>query len=91
MAVVVRLPRVLARHTDGHTEVHLEASSIQELLQKLGAAYPVIEPRLCNEAGQLRRALNLFINNRNVRSLAGADTRLQDGDEISIMPLMAGG
>ena len=91
MAVIVRLPRVLARHADGHTEVHLEASSIKELLQKLGAVYPAIEPRLCDESGQLRQALNLFVNNRNVRSLAGADTPLQDGDEISIMPLMAGG
>ena len=91
VAVTVRLPRMLARHADGHTEVCLEASSIRELVQVLGAAYPAITPRLCDETGRLRNALNLFVNNRNVRSLAGTDTPLQDGDEISIMPLMAGG
>jgi len=91
VAVTVRLPRVLARHADGSTEVRIEASSIQDLVQKLGAVYPDITPRLCDEAGQLRTALNLFVNNKNVHSLAGADTTLKDGDEISIMPLMAGG
>ena len=91
MAVTVRLPRMLARHTDGHTEVRLEASSMRELVQKLGVAYPSITPRLCDETGELRNALNLFVNSKNVRSLAGADTPLHDGDEISIMPLMAGG
>ena len=91
MAVTVRLPRILARHADGCTEIRIEASSIHDLVQKLGAVYPDIAPRLCDETGQLRTALNLFVNNKNVHSLAGADTPLKDGDEISIMPLMAGG
>lgn len=91
MAVTVRLPRILARHADGRTEIPIEASSIHDLVQKLGAVYPDIAPRLCDETGRLRTALNLFVNNRNVHSLDGAETPLSDGDEISIMPLMAGG
>ena len=91
MPVTVRLPSVLAIHTGGRTEVRVDASSIQDLVQKLGAVYPAIAPRLCDESGQLRTALNLFVNNRNVQALDGAATALQDGDEISIMPLMAGG
>ena len=91
MTVTVRLPRVLARHADGHTEFRLEASSIRELFQELGAAHPDIAPRLYDGTGGLRSSLNLFVNNKNFRSLAGADTPLHDGDEISIVPLMAGG
>ncbi len=60
-------------------------------MRGLGVAYPAMTPRLCDETGELRNALNLFVNNKNVSSLAGADTALHDGDEISIMPLMAGG
>ena len=91
MAVTVRLPRILARHADGRTEIRMEASTIRDLVQKLGAVYPDIAPRLSDETGQLHTALNLFVNNKNVHSLDGADTPLSDGDEISIMPLMAGG
>lgn len=91
MPVTVRLPRVLAHYAGGRAEFRLEASSVREIVRQLGDAYPDIALRLCDDTGQLRNALNLFVNNRNIRSLEGSDTLLEDGDEVSIMPLMAGG
>ena len=91
MTVTVRIPLVLTRLTGGRAEVEAQASTVQELVESLEAAFPGIKARLCDESGELRNLLNVFVNNRDIRFLEGAETRLQEGDHVSIVPLIAGG
>ena len=91
MAVLVRLPSALARHADGQKELQVEAASVRELIDTLQVAHPELASRLCDENGELRRMLNFFVNQENIRAVSGDDTELRDGDEISIVPLIAGG
>ena len=91
MTVAVRLPLALARLTNGQAMIHVQASSVRELVESLEAAFPGIKGRLCDESGELRNMLNSFVNNKDIRFMDGADTRLQEGDRVSILPLIAGG
>lgn len=91
MAVTVRIPLVLTRLTEGKKEVQVVASTVRDLVDRLDAAYPGLKLRLCDEAGQLRQMLNFYVNEKDIRYLKGADTELEDGDRISIVPMMAGG
>lgn len=91
MAVTIRIPLVLTRLTNGQAEVQVQASTVREMLENLEAAYPGIKPRLCNESGELRNMLNVYVNNTDIRFLERAETRLQEGDQVSIVPLIAGG
>lgn len=91
MAIKVRLTWVLARHADGQKELQIDAVSVRDLIDKLRDAHPELASRLCDENGELRRTLNFFVNQENIRTVSGDDTELRDGDEISIVPLIAGG
>ena len=91
MAVTVRLSQVLTRFTGGQREVEIEAASLRDVVDKLGSTYPPIAERLCDAHGELRSTLNFFINNEDMRLLDGPETGLSDGDEVSIVPMMAGG
>jgi len=91
MAVTVRVPLVLTRLTEGKKEVQVGASSVRDLVDRLDAAYPGLKSRLCDETGQIRQLLNFYVNEKDIRYLKGADTELEDGDLISIVPMMAGG
>ncbi len=91
MSVTVRIPLALARLTDGQKEVQIEASNIREMVDSLEAAYPGIKARLCGEDGELRNLLNFYVNEKDIRFLQHAETGLEDGDHISIVPLIAGG
>jgi len=71
--------------------VECNASNVTELLNSLEQNCPGIKARICNEQGELRRFVNFYVNNEDIRFLSGTNTPLQDGDEVSIIPAIAGG
>ena len=91
MPVKVKIPAYLRKATEGLSEVELAAGELSALLRELEERFPSIEERLRDERGKLRRSVNIFVNGENVRFLAGLSTPLKDGDEVSIIPLVAGG
>jgi len=91
MSVSVRIPTPLRKLTGGADEVSVEAASIGELIDNLEAAHAGLKDRLCDEAGEIRRFVNVYVNDEDVRFLDGRATALKDGDEVSIVPAIAGG
>ncbi len=92
MAVVtVRIPTALRRVTQGQGEVQVEASTIGELIEKLEQEFPGIKERLVDENGEIRKFVNFFVNDEDIRFLQGKDTPLKDGDVVAIIPAIAGG
>lgn len=91
MSVSVRIPTPLRKLTGGADEVSVEAASIGELIDNLEAAHAGLKARLCDEAGEIRRFVNVYVNDEDVRFLDGRATVLKDGDEVSIVPAIAGG
>ena len=91
MAVQVLIPTPLPKFTNNEASVDLEASSVDALIDALELHYPGIKGRLCDEAGKLRRFLNVYVNSEDIRFLEHQATPLKDGDEVSIVPAVAGG
>ncbi len=91
MAITVRVPTPLRRITNGQGEVQVQASTIKEAIEKLEEAYPGFKERLVDEQGEVRRFVNLYLNDEDIRFLKGLDTELKDGDVLSIVPAIAGG
>ena len=91
MSITVRIPTPLRRLTGGADEVQVEGATIGGLIDNLEAAHPGIKERLCDENGEIRRFVNLYLNDEDVRFLQGRDTPLKEGDEVSIVPAIAGG
>ena len=91
MPVSVLIPTPLRNLTQNEDTVQAEASNVNELVNTLEAAYPGIGGRLRGEDGTLRRFINIYVNDEDIRFLQGADTPLKDGDQVSIVPAIAGG
>ena len=91
MSVSVRIPTPLRKLTGGADEVAIEAATIGELIDNLEAAHAGLKERLCDDAGEIRRFVNVYVNDEDVRFLDGRGTALKDGDEVSIVPAIAGG
>ena len=91
MAITVRIPTPLHRLTNGQGEVACEGRSITELFADLERRYPGIKERICDEHGKLRRFMNVFVNEEDIRFLQGDQTAVKDGDDVSIIPAIAGG
>jgi len=89
--VRVRIPTPLRAATDGEAELTSSASNVLALLDDLETRYPAIKGRLRDEAGELRRFVNLYVNGEDVRFKQGLETSLAAGDELSIVPAVAGG
>ncbi|MDH4078942.1 MAG: MoaD/ThiS family protein [Nitrospira sp.] len=89
--IKVRIPTPLRPLTKGQGEVETNASSVLEMIETLNNAHPGIKDRLCDETGELRRFVNIYVNEEDIRFLKGKDTSLKDGDEVSIVPAIAGG
>jgi MoaD family protein len=87
----VRIPTPLRKLTDGKEEVVAAGATIGELITDLEANYPGIKARICDEKGQVRRFVNIFANDEDIRFLANLDTPIKDSDEVSIVPAIAGG
>jgi len=91
MSVTVRIPTPLRKLTDGADEVTVEGATIGALIDNLEAAHAGLKERLCDDSGEVRRFVNIYLNDEDVRFLQGRDTELKDGDEVSIVPAIAGG
>ena len=92
MAVKVLIPSTLRALTNNETTITLETSgTVADCLNALEAQYPGIGERLRDEEGEIRRFVNIYVNGDDVRFLEGSATALKPGDELSIVPAMAGG
>ena len=91
MTVRIIIPTVLRRSTGGQSEIRLSGSNLGECIDRMEAKFPGIKDRLCDEAGEIRRFVNIYVNGEDVRFIAGKDTAVKPGDEISIVPAVAGG
>lgn len=91
MAVKVLIPTPLQKFTNNQATLECSGSSVAELLESLEQNFPGIKSRLCDEQGQPRRFLNLYVNSEDIRFLDGTETPLKEGDEVSIVPAVAGG
>jgi molybdopterin synthase sulfur carrier subunit len=91
MAVLVRIPTPLRAMTKGSAEVQVTADNVDDLIQDLERQYPGMRDRLVEESGELRRFINIYVNQEDIRFLQGEKTALKQGDEVSIVPAIAGG
>jgi sulfur-carrier protein len=91
MAVKVLIPTPLQKLTNNQATVECEGTSIALLIESLEASCPGIKARLCDENGKLRRFVNFYVNSEDIRFLENEATPIADGDEVSIVPAIAGG
>lgn len=87
----VRIPTPLRPMTGGQGEVQITGTNVADLIENLNAKHPGLKDRLCDEKGEVRRFVNIYVNEEDIRFLKGKDTVLKDGDEVSIVPAIAGG
>lgn len=91
MSVTVRIPTPLRKLTGDREVVQGEGSTLLDCIEALERQYPGLKERLCDESGELRRFVNVYVNGEDVRFLQGLATPLKPGDEVSIVPAVAGG
>jgi MoaD family protein len=91
MAVKVRIPTPLRKLTNDQELVEVSAKNISEAIGELQTRFPGIQERLVDESGAVRRFVNVYVNEEDIRFLQNQQTALKDGDEISIIPAIAGG
>lgn len=91
MSVKVLIPTPLQNLTNNKATVECSATSVEELIDALETDFPGIKTRLCDENGKPRRFLNFYVNSEDIRFLENTKTPLADGDEVSIVPAVAGG
>ena len=91
MGILVRIPTPLRRLTNGQDKLDVAASTIAELIDRMNDDFPGFKERLLDEAGDLRYFVNIYLNGEDVRFLKGLATSTKTGDEISIVPAVAGG
>lgn len=91
MAVKVRIPAPLRRLTKDQAVVEVEGATIEQIIVGLEKGFPGLKERLCDETGQIRRFINVFVNGEDIRFKDGAKTAVAPGAEVSIIPAIAGG
>jgi molybdopterin synthase sulfur carrier subunit len=91
MPVKVRIPTPLRKLTNNEELVEVQAASVGDAINELQGRYPGIKERLLDDAGGVRRFVNVYVNEEDIRFLQNQQTSLKDGDEISIIPAIAGG
>lgn len=91
MAVKVLVPTPLQKYTNNQATIECTGGNVGDLIDELEKSFPGIKERLCDETGKPRRFLNFYVNSEDIRFLEGTATHLQDGDEVSIVPAVAGG
>ena len=91
MSVTVRIPTPLRRLTSGQDKVSVDEGNLNDIIASLEEQFPGIKARLCDEQGELRNFVNMYVNGEDVRFLNGLDTPTEAGDEISVVPAVAGG
>ncbi len=91
MPVKVRVPTPQMKLTNNQAEVTAEGGTIADILNNLESQFAGIKERICEENGTPRRFINIYLNEEDIRFLDGENTKIKDGDEISIIPAIAGG
>ena len=91
MTIKVRIPTPLMKLTDNQSEVSAKGETISDIINNLESQFNGIKDRICEENGSPRRFINIYINEEDIRFLEGEMTAVKDGDEISIIPAIAGG
>lgn len=91
MSVSVRIPTILRTYTGGASEVSAEGDTLAEVLENLDANHPGIRARVLDDQGAIRRFVNVYVGNDDVRFLDNLETKTPDGTQISIIPAVAGG
>jgi molybdopterin synthase sulfur carrier subunit len=91
MNVRVRIPTPLRRFTGGAEEVNASGATVAAIVENLEHNHPGIRERICDEEGKVRRFVNIFVNGDDIRFLNHLETAIKDGDEVSIVPAIAGG
>jgi MoaD family protein len=87
----VRIPTPLRKLTDGKEEVTASGGTVGEVIADLEKSFPGIKARICDEEGKVRRFVNIFANDEDIRFLSNLETPVKDTDEVSIVPAIAGG
>ena len=91
MAVTIRIPTPLRKFTNDQADVEIEGGTVGALIENLDAQYTGIKERIMDESGAIRRFVNVYVNEEDIRFLDGRDTPLKDGDQVTIVPAIAGG
>ncbi len=91
MAITVQIPTALRRHTDGVKSITCAASNLGDLFSVLDEKFPELKPHLRDDQGQIRRFLNIYVNEEDIRFLGGQTYAFQEGDEVLLVPSIAGG
>jgi len=91
MAIEVRIPTILRTHTGGNKTVEGSGDTLAALVDDLDAKHPGLKNRLVTEEGKLHRFVNVYVNDEDVRFLGGLETKLSDGDNVTVLPAVAGG
>ena len=91
MAILVRIPTPLQKFTKNQSEVQAEGTTVVEVINHLEQKFPGVQERLCDEHGAIRRFINLYLNDEDIRFMEGEKTGVKDGDELAIIPAIAGG
>jgi sulfur-carrier protein len=91
MAVKVIIPAQLRQYTQDQSQIEVEAGTVGQVLDAVEASHPGIKERICEPDGRIRRFVNVFVNGDDVRALNGTETEVKDGDEVGIIPAVAGG
>ena len=88
---LVKIPTPLRRLTNEKDEVSTSSTSVQSMITDLESQFPGIKDRLCDENGEIRKFINIYVNEEDIRFLKGPDTEIKDDDTLSIIPAIAGG
>jgi sulfur-carrier protein len=91
MSTRVRIPTILRTYTKGESEVQVEGATLADVLESLDGSYPGIKGRIVDDQGELRRFVNVYVGNDDVRFLDGLATVTPEGTQISVIPAVAGG
>lgn len=91
MSIIVNIPTPLRKLTDNQSEVQVEAATVDDLINGLEDAHSGIKEKILDETGEIRRYVNIFVNDEDIRFLDGKATQLNEGDNVSIVPAIAGG
>lgn len=91
MAIRVKIPTPLQKISGNQAEISVQGATVRELIDDIENKYPGMKERLCDESGKLRRFINVYVNEEDIRFLSGDQTPLKDGDDVSIIPAIAGG
>lgn len=91
MAIRVKIPTPLQKISGNQAEISAQGATVRELIDDIENKYPGMKERLCDESGKLRRFINVYVNEEDIRFLSGDQTPLKDGDDVSIIPAIAGG